>query len=349
MDIVVMVLVAALVFGAIIMAHEVGHFAAAKLSGIKVNEFSIGMGPALLKFGKKETQYSLRLLPIGGYVAMEGEDDDSEDARGFRNASLPKRLFVMVAGALMNFLLGFLALVLIFSFSGLIGTTTVLKFTEGATTQQSGLQEWDTIVRVNGRRTFVMADVFYEFERTKSSTIDMQVRRDGELVDLPGVQFLVQEVADPGTETTYQQLKLDFIMLGVPPSPGAVIKVAWASFLSFGRYIYLMLFDLVTGHVPINDLSGPVGIVSEIGKAVSYGWQTVVNFMALISINLGIMNLLPLPALDGGKVLLIGVEAIRRKPLSTKVETAVTIAGFVLLFGLMIFATFNDIRRIFFA
>ncbi|MFV0351121.1 MAG: RIP metalloprotease RseP [Oscillospiraceae bacterium] len=348
MSTVIMIVVALLIFGAVVLVHELGHFIVAKLCRIKVNEFSIGMGPALLKFGKKETQYSLRALPIGGYVAMEGEDDESDDSRSFRKAAIPKRFLVMIAGAFMNFVLGFLVLAIVTASSPAFASTTVGEFIEGASTQQSGLQINDTILRVNGRRTFVLTDVFYEFERTKSSTVSMQVERDGKIVDLPAVVFDIEEVTDPDTGETSRQMKQDFKVYGIKATFGSVLKQAGNQFLSYGRIIYLSLFDLITGNAAINQLSGPVGIVSEIGKAVSYGWRVVLNFLALITINLGIFNLLPLPALDGGKVLLLIVEAIRRKPLNPKLETAITVAGFALLMMLMVFVSFNDIRRLFF-
>lgn len=348
MSTVIMILVALLMFGIMVLVHELGHFIVAKLCRIKVNEFSIGMGPALLKFGKKETQYSLRALPIGGYVAMEGEDEESEDSRSFRNAAIPKRLLVMVAGAFMNFVLGFLALVIVTASNPAFASTTVGEFMEGASTQQSGLQVNDTILRVNGRRTFVLTDVFYEFERTKSSTVSMQVKRDGMIVDLPAVVFDIEEITDPDTGEVHRQMRQDFKVYGIKSTFGSVLKQAGNQFLSYGRIIYLNVFDLITGNAAINQLSGPVGIVSEIGKAVSYGWRVVVNFMALISINLGIFNLLPLPALDGGKILLLGVEAIRRKPLNPKIETAITVAGFAFLILLMLFVSFNDIQKLFF-
>lgn len=193
---ILMIVVAILVFGAVIFFHELGHFAAAKKSGIKVNEFALGMGPALLRFGKGETKYSLRLFPIGGYVSMEGEDDTSEDDRSFTNAPIPSRLLVIVAGAFMNFLLGFIALVFLISLGyPAIGSLTIAKVENPA----SGLMEGDVIRKINGRRAFIYDDLQYEFARTQNGTFDLTVRRDGVDLVLSNVTFETKIAYDPTT------------------------------------------------------------------------------------------------------------------------------------------------------
>lgn len=352
MTFLVVALAAVLVFGAVIFIHELGHFAVAKWSGIKVNEFALGMGPTLVKFTKGETTYALRLLPIGGFVSMEGEDEESDDSRSFQKAPIPRRMLVMVAGAFMNLLLGFLALVVVLSASPspYIASRQVALVENEAL----GLQVGDVIQRVNGRRAFIFQDLDYEFLRTQNGTLDLEVKRDGQRVQLKGVTFGTQIATDEKgepimNETTgkpYEFLSLGFKVYPIEKNVFTIMREAFMTTLSYARIIYLSLFDLITGRVPINQLSGPVGIVNEIGKAASIGWLPVVQLLALISVNLGVMNMLPLPALDGGRALLLVVEAVRRKPLPQKYEMAINIAGFALLMLLMVFVSFNDIVRL---
>ncbi len=353
MGVIITILVAILVFGAVIFIHELGHFTVAKKSGIKVNEFALGMGPAIVSFKKGETKYALRLFPIGGFVSMEGEDEESDDNRSFQKAPVYKRMLVIVAGAFMNIVLGFLALVLLTATGGPIASRTISKVVNEAT----GLQVGDTILQVNGRRVFILNDMMYEFARTKNGTFDLVVQRDGQKVTLNGVEFDIVKAVDPDTgeyiidDTTgepFEYMDVGFYVQPIERNFFTVIQEAFNNTLSFARLIYLSLFDLLAGRVAINQLSGPVGIVNEIGKAVSIGWRPVVQLLALISINLGVMNMLPLPALDGGRALLLLVEAVRRKPLNQKYEIAINVAGFGLLMALMVFVSFNDIVRLFF-
>ena len=345
-----MLLVAILVFGAVIFVHELGHFAIAKWSGIKVNEFAIGMGPRLLKFQKGETVYALRLLPIGGFVSMEGEDEESFDERSYTSAPVRKRFMVIIAGAFMNLVLGFAAMLLLVACSegDLLVSRTIATFYPEASTQDTGLAVGDTIVEVNGRYCFVIDDVFYEFARTQDATVDLTVLRDGEKIELQNVVFATEEYMDEQTGESHLLMVVDFKVLGVPKGFFSVMKESFLKTVSCVRLIYLSLLDLVTGNVAVNQLSGPVGIVNEIGKAASIGWRPVVNMLAMISVNLGVMNMLPLPALDGSKALLLIVEGIRRKPINHNLEIGISIAGFALLMCLMVFVSFNDIRKIFF-
>lgn len=352
MTIVLTILVAILVFGAVIFFHELGHFVMAKTGGIKVNEFALGMGPTLFKITRGETVYALRLLPIGGFVSMEGEDEESEDDHSFQRASIGRRIMVIVAGAVMNLILGFLALVLLTASADHPIISRQVAKVESTTT---GLQVDDVITKVNGRRAFIFSDLDYEFARTQNGTFDIEVKRNGEKLLLQNVSFetLVaydEETGEPimndATGEPYEYLDLGFKVYGQEKTFGSVITEAFNTTLSYGRLIYLSLFDLVTGKMPINQLSGPVGIVNEIGKAVSMGWRPVVQLLALISINLGVVNMLPLPALDGGRTILLLLEGVRRKPIPAKYESAINIAGFALLMCLMVFISFNDIRRL---
>ncbi len=351
MSTVIMLVVSALVFGIVIFVHELGHFLVAKKSGIKVNAFALGMGPPLLKKQWGETTYSLRLFPIGGYVQMEGEDEENDSERSFSKAPAINRLLVMVAGAFMNLLLGFLVLIVLIATGGPIADTTIVEITNPDT----GLQVGDEILKINGRTMFILDDMMYEFARTQNGSFELQVRRDGEKIELENVAFPEVEAIDPETgepvidETTgevFTYLDFGFKVQAVEKNVWTVVQEAFLNTLSYARMIYLSLFDLLMGRIAINQLSGPVGIVSQVGMAVSVGWQSVLNLLALISINLGIVNMLPLPALDGGKVLQLFIETVIRKPLNERFVFAVNIGGFVLLIGVMLFATFNDIARL---
>ena len=206
-------LIAIVVFGALIFIHELGHFLTAKWSGIKVNEFSIGMGPKLWGWQKGETLYALRLLPIGGYVSMEGEDEESDEPRAFQRAAVWKRIIVTAAGAVMNLALGFIVLLIVVCLQGQIVSRTVYGFQENAASQQSGLQQGDTIVAVNGRRCYIANDVSYELARSANGTADLTVERGGKTVELENVRF------NSYTLEGQQQSGLDFIVYGLPLSP----------------------------------------------------------------------------------------------------------------------------------
>ena len=374
MSVIITFVAAVLIFGAVIAIHEFGHFSAAKLSGIQVNEYSIGMGPALFKKIVGGTQYTLRLLPIGGYVAMEGEgspesnaaqrerdaDEDGEEEEEdqleswnpippdkrtgmpFPEAAIWKRAIVMAAGPLMNFVLGFVVLLgLIALRSDPIASRVIYSIADGALCGQTGLQAGDEIVAVNGRRCFIANDILYELVRTQNTQADFTVRRDGKLVQLPGVQF--DTYTDESGKT---RMNIGFTVYALEKTPANVLKETFNSELYYSRIIFTSLVDLLRGRESINNLSGPVGIVSAISQAASYGLTDVLELLVLITVNLGVFNLLPVPALDGGRLVFLAVEAVIRRPVSERVQESLTLATFILLFGLMIFATYNDVLRL---
>ena len=357
-------LIAALfVFSAVIAIHEFGHFTVAKLCGIQVNEFSIGMGPAIWKKIHKGTQYSLRALPVGGYVALEGEESpESQQAEAAREdpalenpippeqrtgkslneAPVWQRMLVMAAGAFMNFVLGFVVLlILILAQEGPITSKTIYAIQDGALCGQTGLQAGDEVVAVNGRRCFVANDMIYELVRTEQYRADFTVKRNGQTVELPDVQFDTWQDEDGQTH-----MSLGFTVYGIEKTPLSVLKEAGNSVLYYGRIVFTSLLDLLKGRESINNLSGPVGIVSAIGQAASYGWKDLLQLLVLITINLGIFNLLPFPALDGGKVVFLLIEGLTGHAVPEKLQGGLTVAAFALLFGLMLFATYNDIVRL---
>lgn len=365
MSFIITILAALLVFSAVIAIHEFGHFTVAKLCGIQVNEFSIGMGPVLWKKNHKGTQYSLRALPVGGFVALEGEESpESQQAEAahtvqeqpapeteasvqptgvpLNEAPVWQRALVMVAGAVMNFVLGFVVLVvLIAAQNEPITSKTIYAIQDGALCGQTGLQAGDKVLAVNGRRCFVANDILYELVRTQSYSADFTVLRNGQKVHLPGVQFDTWQ--DEKGET---HMSIGFSVYGLEKTPGNVLREAGNSVLYYGRIVFTSLVDLVRGRESINNLSGPVGIVSAIGQAASYGWQDLLEMLALITVNLGILNLLPFPALDGGKVVFLVIEGVTGHAVPEKLQSVLTLATFGLLFGLMLFATYNDILRL---
>ncbi len=337
------IIVSVLVFGVVIMIHELGHFIMAKASGIKVNEFSIGMGPQL--FGKTvgETEYSVRALPIGGYVAMEGEDEESDAEGAFNSVPVQNRIGVVVAGAVMNMILGFLVLLFLTGRQSAITSRTVSSFYEGAMTQQTGLMVGDEIVAINGRKCYIANDVIYEFARTQNGVADFTVIRDGKKVELNDVTF--ETYIDEATGL--KQMVIDFTVFPVEKTIPNMLKEAANWTISIARMIFLSLVDLITGNVAINQMSGPVGIVSTISDAVSYGLESVLMILAMITINLGVFNLLPFPALDGGRLVFLLIELVRGKPVDQKYEMWVNATGMVILLAFMAFVTFSDITRLF--
>lgn len=341
MSFLINMIVSILVFSIVIVIHELGHFVVAKKSGIKVNEFSIGMGPRIAGVKKGETDYSIRALPIGGYVAMEGEDEESDNEGSFSKAPVQNRIAVVVAGAAMNLVLGFAILVFMVSQQEAITSKTVSMFHENAMTQKTGLQVDDEIIAVNGRRCYIANDIIYEFARTQDGIIDFTVRRDGEVVELNDVTFETYE-----SEDGIKQLVLDFYVYPAEKTTVSVIREAANWTVSYARMIFLTLIDMLTGHVAINQMSGPVGIVSVISEATSVGWRPVLNILALITINLGVFNLVPFPALDGGRLVFLIIEFLRGKPINPKYEIWVNTAGMLVLLAFMALVTFSDITRL---
>ena len=342
----VTILVAMLVFGVIIALHEFGHFSVAKLCGIKVNQFAIGMGPVLLKKQKGETEYSLRLLPIGGFCAMEGEDTDSDDPRAFHNKAVWQRMLVVLAGPIMNLILGFILILCTTLLYGNVISLQVADFTKNPETGEStstsetcGLQIGDEILSIDGMKLFTDTDLSYKLQNTESDTMTLVVRRNGEKITLKNVKFY----------NTATQGRQDFYVKAKKMTVFNVISYSFLDTLSTGRLIWISLRDLITGKYGFHDLSGPVGIISTIGEAASYGetfkqhLTSVISLASFISVNVGIFNLLPIPALDGARFVFLAIEGIRRKPVSPEKEGMVHFAGMAVLFLIMIAVTIQDI------
>lgn len=367
-----------MVLSILVLLHEFGHFIAARLMGVRVNEFAIGMGPKLLKWGKGETLYTLRAFPIGGFCAMEGEDDGAptpeaiggnanrkvepaDGSRSFQTKKVWQRIVIVMAGAFMNILLGYVLLLGYYGFmqepydeegTVLFSTTTIARLAEDTPAYQSGLRPGDTIIEVNGRRVLLDTDLTMEMQNDEDGVLQMVVRRPtaqgSEKLSLDAVRFHL--VTDE--ETGHQYLQYDFVILGKERTFLNTFTHAAKSELSTATVVWRSLVDMVRGRYGLNDLSGPVGTVNVIADAVSEvnsmdGIRTLTMLMVLITVNLGVFNLLPLPALDGGRLVFLVWEGITRKKVPANLEGVVHLVGMVLLLILMLVVTYSDITKFF--
>ena len=345
------ILIAILAFGVLIAIHEFGHFIVAKACHVKVNEYSIGMGPALLKKQGEETLYSLRLLPIGGYCAMEGEDEDTGDERAFSRQSAWKKILILVAGAGMNFLLGFLIVAFLYSNASGFVTNQVVELADGFQYAENGIQVGDRIYSIDGHRVFYSSD-FSTYMQRAGDTVDMVVIRDGEKVTLRDYGLKPAKYDDGYRYgLSFGTVKADF---------GQRLKYTCYTSWNFVRMVWMGLSDLVTGAVGLREMSGVVGIVgaiNEVGQqtqaqtqSVWAALQEIFYLVAFIAVNLAVMNLLPIPALDGGRIFFLLItlvaEKIFRKKLDPKYEGYVHAAGMVVLLGLMAVIMVSDIIKI---
>ena len=333
---------AIIVFSLLITVHEFGHFITAKKSGITVHEFSIGMGKAVWQKQKNDTVYSIRILPIGGFCKMEGEDGDSTDDGAFCNKSAWKRFVVLFAGAFMNIVTGFVLFAILLSLSSPIASTKVGDILPDYPFETAGVEVGDRIVRIEGENystnVNIYSDIsFFKF-RNGDGGANIIFERDGERF----TKYIVQK-KDKDTGT----LIYGFVPMAENLNVLSVIKNAFYQSVFTVKMVVESLVMLITGKVPVSDMAGPVGIVKEIGSAAKMGILNVLNLAALLSINLGVANLLPIPALDGGRILFLLIEIIRRKPLKAEHEGFIHFIGFALLMLLMVFVTFGDIMRIF--
>ncbi len=439
-----LVLIAVLLFELIIFIHEFGHFITAKKSGIKVNEFSLGMGPKILSFGKGETKYSLRIFPIGGFCAMEGEDEDSPEPRAFNNAKIWKRMIVIVAGAVMNIILGLLLMFVIVVQQDAYGSTTVSDFPVSSFSANSGLEKGDVIKEIDGygisnsmdfnypistselkevkgdsleiykedccnylfrqAATLVQNDenipqktldeinalistgateinavkdknsakeLYYEYSKSlyelckvkdykieeievketrQRYVADVLVDRKGEEVLLKDVQFFTY--LSPDEEKP--MVSMDFYVEPIEKTVGSVISQTFKQTISTCKLVYASLGGLFSGKIGFNEMSGPIGIASTVTKVASESLETsfmsavnsIIYVMMIITVNLGLFNMLPFPALDGGRFVFLIIEAIRGKSVPRKVEGIVNGVGMALLILLMVVIAFNDVFKL---
>lgn len=350
----VYILAAILVFGVLIAVHELGHFMAAKACGVRVNEFSIGMGPALWKKQKGETQYSLRLFPVGGFCAMEGEEEDSDDPTALNNQGFWAKLLIFAAGAAMNFIAGLLIILVLYADARAFYVPVVAGFADGCPLESAdGLQEGDRLLRIDGEKVYVYSDISLLMGLNKTGAFDLQIERNGEVITLRDFTMERREYTDQNGKA-YTGYGLYF---GAEEATlGRKLSYSWNNAMDFARLVRLSLQMLVTGQAGVKDLSGPVGIVStmtQVGEQAATTRAAVENIAylaALIAVNLAVMNLLPLPALDGGKIFFLVINAVSmqlfKKQIPAKYENYIHFAGLILLLALMAVITFSDVWKL---
>ena len=349
------ILAAILIFGFLILAHEAGHYFVARRCGVTIEEFSVGMGPKLFSRTSKKygTVFSIRALPIGGYVAMVGENEESDAEGSLSSKPVWQRMLVIAAGALVNLLIGFVIMLLIVCISasqGTLASNIVAGFREGATScAEGGLQVNDRIIQVEDVSIHTGEELTYEIANQGDKPLTLTVIRDGEKVVLENIVFPTFE--DQGV--TFGDYDF-FIYAERSPSVWKVLEITYFRSISLIKMVWDSLIGLISGRFGIQTLSGPVGVTAAVTEViVESGWSAsqIVNYVlyitAVISINLGIFNLIPFPALDGGRLLFLCIEGVRRKKISPEIEGKIHLVGIALLMMLMLFVVCKDIVSLF--
>ncbi len=339
---------AIVIFGVLIFIHELGHFSVAKWVGIKVNEFSLGFGPRLAGFKKGDTQYSLRIIPLGGFVNMAGMNpDEKPEPGGFNTKKVWQRILVILAGPMMNFVLAAILVSGFYWVSGVVATdengnylisNQIESVSEGGAAEQAGLKPGDLIVAIDGQEFANWEELQSRISSSGGQEIVLTIERHGQKQDI-AITPTIQENGSAliGVSPKYQQENLN---------PGQALVRGVKYTFDFCVYIFQFIAQSIGGSQSL-ELGGPVRIVSEIGDAVKMGWDYLIGITVALSINLGLFNLFPIPALDGSRILFLLVEGIRRKPLDPRKETYVHMLGFLFLIGFIVLVTCNDIASLF--
>lgn len=343
---IITIIITILMFGLMIFVHELGHFLTAKWNHVYVHEFSIGMGPRIWGFKKGETEYALRLFPIGGYVKMEGEDEESSDSRAFCNRPVWARMMIAVAGACMNVILGFLCFtILVGVVDSSPGVPIVAEVTAGSPAEEAGIKPGDKVTKIGDSRILSLDDATYALILYKGNNepVPISYKRDGKKYTVP----VVPEMSESG------RYLFGLRWSQVEKTPLTVLREGLYETRTSICLVYTSLKGLLTGAVPVSEISSVIGVGQVVGEAVSdipsspgISFLNLLFLLGFISVNLGVMNLLPIPALDGSRVVFLLIEAVRKKPVPPDKEGMVHAIGFLLLIGLMIFAFFNDIMRL---
>lgn len=340
--IVITIILAVIFFALIILIHEFGHFITAKMFKVRVKEFAIGMGPAIFKKQGKETLYSIRAIPVGGFCAIEGEDEESESENSFNSKPCLARIVILVAGAFMNILLGFIICLIVVSLSGgsnirvpVVDSTVEGTFADGV------LQSGDRITKIDGYRVNSYSDYSFELAMIKGDSCDVTVKR-GKNTETFNIKLSNAQYADG---TPYRILGI--ILSSDEKNFITVLREGFYESLYMGKMVFRSLRMLISGEVGVENLSGPVGVIGVMNESISLGINNFLFIVAFIAINIGIMNLLPLPALDGGRIVFVLFELIFRRNIPRDKEGMIHAAGLIILFGIMLFATWNDIVRMF--
>lgn len=322
------------VFLLVVLLHELGHFSVAKLVGIKVNEFAIGMGPKILQKRKGETLYTLRILPIGGFVKMEGEDESSSDPRSFNKASPLARIGVLAAGAIMNFVLAIIVLSIVAFYTGV--PTTNVEALPNSPAEISGVLSGDRIVSINDINIKTWEDITNTISKLPSKDkIDIVVDRNGNDKTISILPTIEEGRTMIGITPIYQKSLISGIKGGIENT------------FYFIKLMFNFLGMLFKGQVSTDDFAGPIGVINEVGEAAKMGFISLLFILGFISVNLGFFNLLPIPALDGSKIFFTLIEIIRGKPINPDKEGIIHLVGFVFLISLMLLITYKDILKLF--
>lgn len=319
--------------GFLIFIHESGHFLVAKACKIKVKEFAIGFGPTIWKKQGKETKYALRLIPLGGFVNMLGEEERSNEEGSYSTASIPKRIAVILAGGAVNIIFGLLVYFILVSSSGNYISNIVDSTLPNYSAQEAGIEQNDKILKINGKKIRLKSDLDEALQKSNGNEVLVTVKRNDNIKEIKVI---------PTKEETY---KLGIIFKVAENTFANNIYYGFWDTIDFSVSIIDNLKMLFKGEVKADQLMGPVGISEVVSK--TDGIVEFIYMLALISLSLGVTNLLPFPPLDGGKIVILIIEAIRRKPMKENIEVGIQMAGFCILIGLSIFVTYNDILRIF--
>lgn len=327
-------------FGLLIFVHELGHFLVARLCGIRVHAFAIGMGPAIFKKEKNGVEYSIRILPIGGFVKLEGEDEASDDPAAFGNKSPIKRIGVLFAGGFMNILAGLIIFVIVFSSVPGIRVPVVGDVVANTPAATCGMEKGDIITKINGSKIHIQNDVTLALMKNGAKPLEVEILRNGETLS---------KTITPAPDAETGSYILGFYPTVMKMTPSLAIKTAYHNTSFVVELVYFSLGEMITGKVQLRDMAGPVGIVQEMNAVAKkeLPYLNMLNFMGLIAVNLGVMNLLPFPALDGGRIFFALAELITRKRISPEKEGLVHLVGFGLLIALMLVITFSDITKLF--
>lgn len=350
------VVITILIFGFIILIHEYGHFIVAKKCGVFIEEFAIGLGTRLFSWEKNGTIYSVRLLPLGGFCKMKGEDKEDKSQDSFNNVSVFKKILIVFAGAFMNFLLASIIFIGFAFVNGFV-TTEVKSTLENYPAKEAGVQAGDIIYRIDGRRTYTNDDINYYINQGKSETLNIDVKRDGKIL-----KFSLNKKYDASSG----RYVIGVSMLSKSPFFGISsgdVKADFFESLLVGFYdmvfavkiTILGLLDIITLNIPVDSLTGPIGLTPVIGEtyrtSLATGFstmlKTMLNIMAILSANIGIMNLLPIPALDGGRLVFLFIELLRGKAVSQEKEGLIHFIGFAVLMAFGLLIAFKDIVKIF--
>ena len=321
----------------LVIPHEWGHLIVAKLCGVKVNEFSVGMGPLLFKRKKGETQYSVRLLPLGGYCAMEGEEEASDDPRSYSNKTNLQKIAILLAGVTMNVIIAILVITLAYAIAG-VPSTTLGSVTPDSPAEQAGLRAGDKIIAIDGQQTrswndvITVIDGYHEGDR-----MEIEFKRDGKKMEA----FLTPAYNEQ------EQRYMVGIVAGMTRDPVTCIKGGVTYTWELSKMMIGALQSMIRRGVSRDDVAGPVGLVKVVNQTASYGITSYLMLLALVSLNLALFNLLPVPGLDGGKIFFIILKVISGGRINDDMEYKATLVGMTLLIALFVIVTYNDIMNIF--